>query len=143
MAFSLGFVLPNAKILMVTGVALAILVFLYVLRVGGNVQGFSDMGATAARPSFTMYYMNGCPHCETILPEFRTFASSGMVLSNGSTVDIKLLEQADPEAQAGINENQIKGFPSFVLKKADGTNVPYEGDRDVNSCKAFITKQVS
>lgn len=143
MAFPLAFTMPNTKILMVSGLVVAILVFLYVIGSTGNVNGFSDMGAGAARPSFTLYHMTGCPHCETILPAFRTFASSGMVLNNGKTVDIKILEQANPEAQAGINENQIKGFPSFVLKKADGTNIPYEGDRTVEACKAFITKNVS
>jgi len=139
----MAFTMPSTKILMVVGLVIAILVFLFTLRSTGNVQGFSDMGASAPRASFSLYYMNGCPHCETILPQFRTFASSGMVLPSGSTVDIKLLEQGDPAAQAGINENQIKGFPSFVLKKADGTNVPYEGDRTVEACKAFITKNVS
>jgi hypothetical protein len=143
MAFPLGFIMPNTKLLMVAGLIVTILFFLYVIRSTGNVNGCSDMGAGAAVDSFTLYYMDKCPHCETILPEFRTFASSGMVLPSGKTVRITSLEQSNPEAQTGINENKIKGFPSFVLKKADGTNVPYEGDRTVDAYKAFITKNVS
>jgi hypothetical protein len=143
MAFLLSFTMPSTKILMVAGLVVVILVFLYTIRFTGNVQGFSNMGAGEAKPSFTLYYMKGCPHCDEILPEFRTFASSGMVLSNGGTVKINHLEQATAEGQQGVNENQIKGFPSFILKKADGTNVPYEGDRTVSAYKAFITKNVS
>jgi hypothetical protein len=107
---------------------------------GGGMQRFeffADLGESVN--TFTMYYMNGCPHCETILPEFRTFVASGQIETNGKKTKIRMLEQGDPTAAPELEANNVKGFPTFVLSTVDGKTIEYNGDRNVGAMRNFIS----
>ena len=82
--------------------------------------------------------MDGCPHCESILPEFRKFVASGQVEVNGKKTKIRMLEQSNPEAAPELEANNVKGFPTFVLSTVDGKNIEYSGERTVPAIKEFI-----
>jgi hypothetical protein len=98
---------------------------------------FADIGESVN--TFTMYYMNGCPHCETILPEFRTFVASGQVETDGKKTKIRMLEQGDPSAASELQANKIKGFPTFILSTVDGKTIEYNGERTMEAMKDFIS----
>ncbi len=133
------FPMPNIKILLLVGIVVAIIVYLSVLVSGGAmIESFS--GLAPRQNTFTMYYMNGCPHCETILPEFRQFVASGQVETDGKKTTIRMLEQGDPQAAPELEANNVKGFPTFILSTTEGTNVEYKGDRTVDAMKDFISK---
>jgi hypothetical protein len=135
--------MPSMKIILVVGLVLVILAYLYVLMAGNGLRmdGFADVGQKAN--TFTMYYMNGCPHCESILPEYKKFAAAGQFVSNGKKIKIRMLEQGDPNAAPELEANNVKGFPTFVLSTADGKNLEYQGDRTVPAISQFITKNAS
>jgi len=135
--------LPNMRTVLVLSLVLAIIVYISLL-IGGRVKhdAFADIGEKAN--VFTLYYMNGCPHCETILPEYKAFQASGQYKSaNGAVTSIKMFEQADPAAAPGIQANNVKGFPTFIFTSKNGKNVPYNGDRTVPAMKAFIDQNAS
>ena len=93
--------MPNIRLILLVLIVLAILFYLSTLISGGGMQKFdffTDLGESVN--TFTMYYMNGCPHCESILPEYRTFVASGQVENNGKKTKIRMLEQAEPAAAA-------------------------------------------
>jgi hypothetical protein len=136
----LSFKLPNVKILMVTGLVVGIIVLLFLIYQSGTLQGFENLSPSAPIPSFTLYHMKGCPHCTDVLPAFTRMKASGVMLEDGRTVKVNEYEQATPQAQAGIMENNIKGFPTFILKKINGENIPYEGERTVSGYKDFLMK---
>jgi hypothetical protein len=73
------------RVILVVGLVLAIMVYVSLL-IAGKVKhdAFADIGEKAN--VFTLYYMNGCPHCETILPEYKKFAAAGQVQMNGKKV---------------------------------------------------------
>jgi hypothetical protein len=107
---------------------------------GGGMQRFdffADLGESVN--TFTMYYMNGCPHCEVLLPEFRTFVASGQIETNGKKTKIRMLEQGDPTAAPELEANNVKGFPTFVLSTVDGKSIEYSGDRRVSAMREFIS----
>jgi len=139
-----AFNLPNIKILLLVGVVLAILFYLSIL-VGGGATKFLDgfTGLGQKQNTFTMYYMNGCPHCESVLPDYRTFVASGQVENNGKKTTIRMLEQGDPSAAPELEANNIRGFPTFVLATAGGENIEYKGERSVEAMKAFISENSS
>jgi hypothetical protein len=87
--------------------------------------------------------MIGCPHCETILPDYKNFAAAGQYLGNGTTTEIRMLEQGDPAADPELKANNVKGFPTFILSTAAGKNLEYKGDRTVSAMKEFITANAS
>lgn len=129
--------------ILVVGLVVVILAYLSVLMAGRGMRtdAFADVGQKTN--TFTLYYMNGCPHCESILPEYKKFAAAGQIVMNGKTTKIRMLEQGDPNAAPELEANNVKGFPTFVLNTADGKNLEYQGDRTVPAISEFITKNAS
>ena len=105
-----------------------------------TLENFTGLGESVN--TFTLYYMDGCPHCESILPEFRTFVASGQIETNGKKTKIRMLEQGNPEAAPELEANNVKGFPTFILSTVTGKNIEYGGDRTVAAMKEFIAKSV-
>jgi len=134
--------LPNMRVLLVVGLVLAIMVYVSLL-IAGKVKhdAFADIGEKVN--VFTLYYMNGCPHCETILPEYKKFAAAGQVQMNGKKVKIRMLEQGDPNAAPEIEARNVKGFPTFVLATADGQHLEYQGERSIPAIGQFISQNAS
>jgi hypothetical protein len=132
--------LPNARVLLIVGLVLAIVVYVSVLMSDKTLKhdGFSDVGQKTN--VFTLYYMNGCPHCETILPEYKKFAAAGQVTTNGKKTKIRMLEQGDPNAAPELEARNVKGFPTFILNTADGKYIEYQGERSVPGIGQFITQ---
>ena len=108
---------------------------------GLRMDAFTDLGQKTN--VFTLYYMDGCPHCESILPEYKGFAASGQIVQNGKKTKVRMLEQGDPSAAPELEENNVKGFPTFVLKTADGKVIEYKGDRTIPAITEFIGKNAS
>jgi hypothetical protein len=132
--------MPNVRILLLVTIVLAILFYMSTLLSGGGMQRFeffTNVGESVN--TFTMYYMNGCPHCEVILPEFRTFVASGQIETNGKKTKIRMLEQGDPTAAPELEANNVKGFPTFVLSTVDGKTIEYSGERNVAAMRNFIS----
>jgi hypothetical protein len=129
----------DLRLILIVSIVVASLMYLAVLHMGGGLKmdPFEDLGKTA---KFTLYYMNGCPHCEVIKPEFKEFVAAGQFMSNGKPVTIRMLEQS--EAGSEIDAKGIQGFPSFWLTTADGKDIEYRGDRSVPQYKSFITANI-
>jgi hypothetical protein len=132
--------LPNARVLLVVGLVLAILIYVSVVVMDKGVQrdAFADIGQKTN--VFTLYYMNGCPHCESILPEYKKFAAAGQVTTNGKKTKIRMLEQGDPNAAPELEARNVKGFPTFILNTVDGKYIEYQGERSVPAIGQFITQ---
>jgi thiol-disulfide isomerase/thioredoxin len=132
--------LPNARLLLVIGLVLAIMFYLFVLMSDKKLkpESFADLGEKTN--VFTLYYMNGCPHCETILPEYKKFAAAGQVMTGGKKTKIRMLEQSDPNAAPELEARNVKGFPTFVLSTVDGKHIEYQGERSVPAIGQFINQ---
>lgn len=131
---------PNARLILILGLVLAIVFYVSVLVTGNSLKSdaFADLGEKTN--VFTLYYMNGCPHCETILPEYKKFAAAGQVMTGGKKTKIRMLEQGDPNAAPELEARSIKGFPTFVLSTVDGQHIEYQGERSVPAIGQFINQ---
>ena len=135
--------LPYARVLLVVGLVRAIVVYLSVLMSDKTLkpEAFADIGEKSN--VFTLYYMNGCPHCETILPEYKKFAAAGQVMTGGKKTKIRMLEQGDPNAAPELEARNVKGFPTFVLSTVDGKYIEYQGERTIPAIGQFINQNAS
>jgi thiol-disulfide isomerase/thioredoxin len=133
--------LPNVRVLLIVGIVFAIIVYLYLLFAGKKHDAFVDVGQK--ENVFTLYYMNGCPHCESILPTYKKFAAAGQLDLSGKKTRLRMLEQSDPNAAPEISERDIRGFPTFVLKTREDKYIEYQGDRTIPAISEFIQSNSS
>lgn len=123
--------LPNNRILIAALVVVAILVVLSLVK---KSEGFAD---GAAAPTFTMYYADWCPHCKTVKPAFKEFSKDGSVTVKGKTVFVSMVEEKEIKSDV-----KVKGFPTFVLKKADGSTLESDADRTPDGWKEWLAANV-
>lgn len=130
--------LPNNRILIAAGLVVAILIILGLVK---NMDGFADggsgAGAGASAPTFTMYYADWCPHCKTVKPAFQQFSKDGSVTVKGKTVFVSMVEEKEITSDV-----KVKGFPTFVLKKANGATIESDADRTPDGWKAWLAENV-
>ena len=133
------------RLILVATLVVVILGYLSILISGSAAKAYID-GFTGLEPNtntFTLYYMNGCPHCETILPDYKNFAAAGQIVTNGKTTKIRMLEQGNPAAAPELEANHVKGFPTFILKRSAGDSIEYKGDRTIPAMKEIISANAS
>ena len=126
------------RLILVVGIVVSIIAYIAVITMnhGLRMDAFADLGEKTN--IFTMYYMNGCPHCESILPDFKKLVAAGQVTLNGKKTQFRMLEQADPAAAPELEARNVKGFPTFYLATADKNFIEYQGDRSASAIKEFI-----
>jgi hypothetical protein len=131
----------GVRVALVVAIVVAILLYASILVSGGGLgrrDGFTGVGASDN--IFTLFYMDGCPHCEDILPDFNKWAAAGQILANDKPVKIRKLERE--EAGPLLDQKGVKGFPTFILTTANGTDIEYSGDRSTSGYEQFILKNV-
>ena len=126
------------RLFLVVSLILALLIYISVLMTDRGLKrdAFTDLGEKMN--IFTLYYMNGCPHCETILPAYKNLVAAGQLTTNGKKTKIRMLEQGDPSAAPELEARNVKGFPTFYLETVNGKLIEYQGDRSVGAIQQFI-----
>lgn len=120
----------------IIGAAVAVLLLLS-FGVFTKREGFQD---AEGAPSFTMYYADWCPHCKSIKPEFLEFSKKKSINMDGTTVFLNMVE-ADTDAEK-MKGKPVKGFPTFLFEKEDGSTVEYDGERNSQGWMQFIKANI-
>jgi protein disulfide-isomerase A1 len=97
-------------------------------------EGFADSG-----DKFVFYYADWCPHCKTVKPLWEQWSKKGSMQINGKTVFLDKVEESEKEKAEG---KPVKGYPTFLLEKANGKIIEYEGGRNVAGWEAFLKKNL-
>jgi len=118
------------KILCVVAV---VFVLLFALRwARSNFEGFSGGGTD----TFTLYYADWCPHCKTVKPIFQEWSAQKSLAVKSKTVFLQMVEaDAQPDVVA---KNNVKGFPTFMLQRADGSTKEFNGERTPDGWKSWL-----
>ena len=104
-----------------------------------GMQGFQS-GPAPATNTFTLYYADWCPHCQTVKPEFSELVNRGSIDVAGKKCEIRMIDAAkNPEAAKG---KPVKGFPTFLLETTDGKIVEYQGERNTAGWMNFINENL-
>lgn len=119
------------------GMILLVILAVFALSVAVSLYGTPmGEGFQSGANSFTMYYADWCPHCKSIKPAFSQFVSGGSIQVKGQPVFLKMVEaEQNPEEAKG---KPVRGYPTFLLEKADGTFKEFDGERTPAGWKAFI-----
>ena len=99
-------------------------------------RGFE--GFQGGDASFTLYYADWCPHCKTVKPVFADWSKAGSVQINGKSVTTKMVE----ESQNTDKSVPVKGYPTFLLKKSDGSYVEFSGDRSPSGWESWLAQNL-
>jgi thiol-disulfide isomerase/thioredoxin len=121
------------------GIIAFIIGLIAVARLGYN-EGFSGTyGETNSRGTFTMYYADWCPHCQSAKPMFKDFMGPGIIQVNGVPINLKMVEEK--QIQKGVDP-EIQGYPSFLYSDAAGKIVEYSGPRTPDGFMKFLETQI-
>ena len=123
--------LPSTRILITAAFLVAIL---FVISLSKRFEGFEG-GAGA--DTFTMYYADWCPHCKDIKPVFKNFSETGSVTVKGKTVFVSMVEEKQIKSDV-----KVKGFPTFILQKADGTTMESDAERTPDGWTQWLGENV-
>lgn len=97
-------------------------------------------GFTSGVDVFTLYYADWCPHCQAVKPAFKTWSNKGSIIVNGKTVFLSMVEaDSNPDKMVG---KPVKGYPTFLLEKADGSFKEFEGERSPSGWEAWLKSVV-
>lgn len=126
----------KSRILYLIAVVIGLLFLLRFIQ--SSNEGFaSGSGAD----TFTMYYADWCPHCQTVKPPFEEWAKNGFVTAAGRTVKVsKVQPEKEPEKVKG---KTIKGYPTFILETSDGKVVEFKGDRTPDGYMKFLEEELA
>jgi thiol-disulfide isomerase/thioredoxin len=127
---------------MLLGLIGVVVAILLMLRVGnwGTVSGFQDVGKTNERGTFTMYYADWCPHCQTAKPLFKSFMESGEKNIKGHLIKLDMIEEKQIKSMP--NPPPVKGYPTFLYSDAAGKIVEFNGPRTADGFMNFLENVV-
>lgn len=101
--------------------------FLLNWLMGGTLyEGNANMGH-----KLTYYHMNGCGHCQNFNSVWDEFTSN---YSGPPEITFEKIESANAPSS-------VKGFPTIILTKADGSTSEFNADRTTGELQNFISNQ--
>ena len=121
----------SSKYAMIVGSILLLLAIIYLF--GSTSEGFVSGDST-----FTLYYADWCPHCKTVKPIFADWSKSGSVTVNGKKIMTNMVEESSIKDKSV----PVKGYPTFLLKKADGSYVEFDGDRSPSGWESWLAQNL-
>ena len=100
-------------------------------------QAMTADGSENEKAVLTFYFASWCGHCKAFAPEWDKFAN---IVANSNLKDTLNMDKIDCEANPGVcSEAGVKGFPTIILQKTDGSKVLYNDyPRTAESVFGFI-----
>jgi thiol-disulfide isomerase/thioredoxin len=103
-------------------------------------QGFQNpVGETNDRGTFTMYYADWCPHCQTVKPIFKELMGSGTLTVKGQPITLEMVEEKQIDKSKAI---PIKGYPTFLYSDSARRTVEFDGPRTADGFMKFLEQQI-
>ena len=115
-------------LLVILFVIAAICAFNYLTSSQENYNGQKEL---------LLLHMNGCGHCERLMPEWKKF-----VKKNRSGIKIRAVEISDGADLA--KKYNVNGFPTILLLGENGKKLDtYKGDRNTDALLEFCNKNAN
>ena len=100
-----------------------------------NKKSTKIAGGKKANITFILYYVDWCPHCKTVKPEWEKLEND----KSFKNITIKKINCEEDEKAA--EKNNIEGFPTILFSK-NGKVESYEGGREYSDFKQFLEKKI-
>ena len=115
------------------GIILVVFIGGYLLNMfmGGGL--FSRIeGMTSGQNKLTFYHMNGCSHCDKFNPIWEEFTTN---YSGTPPITFEKIESANAPSS-------VKGYPTVILTKKDGSTSEFNANRTVGELQKFISDKI-
>ena len=133
----------NLVTILIVVLAIAFAYYLYMSFRGFNVQPYNMEGfENGADGELYFVYATWCPHCKGVLPAMKDLAARSPIAVGDKKVAVVLVESEEKEKIAAL-PMKVEGFPTFFLKKADGSVKEYHGERDEAGLLEFINSEMA
>tara|TARA_B100000519_G_C14193708_1_gene414383 strand:+ start:580 stop:1044 length:465 start_codon:yes stop_codon:yes gene_type:complete len=97
------------------------------------IEGFFGKKSLKNAKKLIFFHMDGCPHCESMKPEWDKLKTS-------NTSHIKLEDYERKQKPDLVEKFSIRGFPSIVLVDDKNDKVDeYKGERKANSINKYLS----
>lgn len=98
----------------------------------------SLLESSKSKPIIVLFFMNGCPHCEMMMPDWKRAVEQ---FQGGSHRGRALTAEVEYSAMASLPPQLrtiVNGFPTILVIKDGKPGAEYAGDRSAESILAFI-----
>jgi len=120
----------NPKILckILLAILLVLVLFLLVKYLLKSREGFDG------QKTLLLCHMNGCGHCDKLMPEWDNFARE-------NKTDILTKKVEANEDTSLMKKHQVEGFPTILLLGSNGEKLDtYDGDRTKDGLLSYLQK---
>lgn len=122
----------NPKIISIIIVVLVVFVGGFILNrlMGGGIihENLDNINSS----ELTYYYMEQCGHCKRFTPEWDKFSKK---YSSNKNFNCSKIEAKNVDSSV-----EIKGYPTVILYKPDGTKIVFDGERNENGLINFLSE---
>ena len=104
-----------------------------------TTEGFTASAGAKGAADADLYfvYATWCPHCKSVLPAMKELSEKSPIDVDGKKVNVVLVESEEKDAIRALPV-KIEGFPTFFLKKSDGSVHEYNGERSAPALLEFV-----
>ena len=115
-------------------VLLVVLLVLVVYYVRQNREGFQSA------PKCTVYAFvaDWCPHCKNAKPAIENLKNN-----SPNNVEVEVVNESDDNSRELMEKYAVRGFPTIVLIKDDGTVVEFEQRVTEENLKNFVNENAN
>lgn len=121
--------LSPMNLFLITLVLLALIYYNYD-KITNTMKNNNLMGGGEIT-TFTLYYVEWCPHCKVIKPEWKKLEN------DNDLKHIKIEKINCEENESIVEEKNIEGFPTILLN-TNGKEVAYNGERTYAEFKNYL-----
>ena len=82
---------------------------------------------------FVLVHMNGCGHCKTLMPEWKSAAKS-----NNTGISMRAVEMNEADGPELCKKHNITGFPTMILLNNGKKVADYNGERNKDGLLKFL-----
>jgi len=103
-------------------------------------KSFDEVVLDKSKDVLLLFYAPWCGHCKKLAPTYKEIAEA--INETNDKVLIARMDATENDIPASSPWNNLEGFPTVILFKADDKNTPvvYEGDRSKDSIIEFLKK---
>jgi len=121
----------SAKIMKVLMLIGALIIFYFVITILTINKTKTINGGGKKEISFVLYYVDWCPHCKTIKPEWAKLEK------DVEFKDVLINKVNCEENESIVKELDIEGYPTILFTQ-NGKIEPYNGGREYSDFKNFL-----
>jgi hypothetical protein len=107
-----------------------------------NIKNIEPHTNVNNKDRLCLYYADWCGYSRQFLPVWEKLKTAIVSSNLKDKVVVAEFECDKDKEMCQKNKEIIPGYPTVVLHKSDGKNIPYEGQREVEAIINFMKREI-